>query len=211
VYLDGDQVVGDNTDAPGFRRDSRTALQIPSNPGKKKRHAVILGAGGSARAAAYALLERGYRLTIAARRKEQAKALRDQFPEYDCQISTVDLIDLKGRLTGTGDDLLVVNATPVGMYPQVDETPWPRGIPFPKDSAFYDLVYNPRETLLIRQVRDAGLRGETGLGMLVEQAALAFERWTGREAPRDVMMEAAEKSLDLRKMESSNRTGELIS
>jgi shikimate dehydrogenase len=211
VYLDGDRAIGDNTDAPGFWRDAQRALQIPSHPRMKKRHAVILGAGGSARAAAYALLEWCYHITIAARRKEQAKAIRDQFPEYDSQITVVDLIDLQGGLTGTGDEVLVVNATPVGMYPRVDESPWPRGVPFPKDSAFYDLVYNPKETLLVRQARDAGLRGITGLGMLVEQAALAFQLWTGMEAPREVMMEAAEESLKLMKMESSNRTGELRS
>jgi shikimate dehydrogenase len=205
VYRDGDLVVGDNTDAPGFWSDARKTFQIPAQSKVKVYHAVILGAGGSARAAAYALLDRGYRLTIAARRIEQAKALRDQFPDYGDQIT---VIDLQNGLISIGDEMLVVNTTPVGMYPRVDESPWPRGVPFPKDSAFYDLVYNPRETLLVRQVRQAGLRGDTGLGMLVEQAALAFEQWTGREAPRQVMMEAAEVSLKLKKKESSNRTGE---
>jgi shikimate 5-dehydrogenase len=54
----------------------------------------------------------------------------------------------------------------------------------------YDLVYNPMETLFVRQARAAGLRAQTGLGMLVEQAALAFEIWTGRVPPRDAMFEA---------------------
>nr|MBC8505341.1 shikimate dehydrogenase [Chloroflexota bacterium] len=54
----------------------------------------------------------------------------------------------------------------------------------------YDLVYNPRETALVKQAMAAGLSATTGLGMLVEQAALAFERWTGLEAPRDVMLDA---------------------
>ena len=64
------------------------------------------------------------------------------------------------------------------------------GLPFPENVAVYDLVYNPRETLLVQQTRAAGLPAITGLGMLIEQAALAFESWTGRQAPRTAMREA---------------------
>jgi shikimate dehydrogenase len=76
------------------------------------------------------------------------------------------------------------------MHPHDDISPWPDEFPFPEYAAVYDLVYNPRETLLVKRARAAGLRASTGLGMLVEQAALAFECWTGLEAPRSVMMQA---------------------
>jgi len=193
IYLDGEQVIGDNTDASGFWRDVQSVLPVPDSKGLRESRAIILGAGGSARAVAYALLTRNYHLTIAARRRNQAIELQRHFPAYQDQIT---LVDLKHGLTEIDDNVLIVNTTPLGMHPQVDDSPWPLGLPFPGGSVFYDLVYNPRETRLIKQVKAAGLPGETGLGMLVEQAALAFERWTSMGAPRQVMMKAAEISLD---------------
>ena len=83
---------------------------------------------------------------------------------------------------------LIVNATPVGMFPDVNKTPWPAGLAFPENAAVYDLIYNPRETQLVRQARAAGLETTTGLGMLVEQAALSFELWTGRKIGRGLML-----------------------
>ncbi|MBE9525272.1 MAG: hypothetical protein IMY76_09240 [Chloroflexi bacterium] len=82
---------------------------------------------------------------------------------------------------------LIVNCTPVGMFPKSDFSPWPKGVPFPPEAAVYDLVYNPYQTLLIRQALQAGLAATTGLGMLVEQAALSFERWIEVKAPRAAM------------------------
>jgi len=94
---------------------------------------------------------------------------------------------------------LIVNTTPVGMAPNVDDSPWPDGVPFPPEAFVYDLVYNPLETRLVNDARRAGLEACNGLGMLVEQAALSFERWTGLTAPRQSMMEAAMKSQSERK------------
>ena len=82
---------------------------------------------------------------------------------------------------------LLVNTTPVGMHPHENASPWPVDIALPKHAALYDLVYNPRETLLVKRARANGLLATTGMGMLVEQAALAFELWTGVAAPRKVM------------------------
>jgi shikimate dehydrogenase len=66
------------------------------------------------------------------------------------------------------------------MAPHVAASPWPQALALP-ETAVYDLVYNPRETNLVRAARAAGLPATTGLGMLMEQAALAFTRWTGVE------------------------------
>jgi shikimate dehydrogenase len=87
---------------------------------------------------------------------------------------------------------LIVNATPIGMFPEVDSSPWPDHLLFPHGAAVYDLVYHPRQTRLVREAQAAGLQATTGLGMLVEQAVLSFACWTGQEVPREVMFVAVE-------------------
>jgi len=86
---------------------------------------------------------------------------------------------------------LVVNATSAGMWPETQLSPWPCDISFPPRAFLYDLVYNPPVTALVQAWRDQGLLATTGLGMLIEQAALALQLWTGRDVPRDVMEKAA--------------------
>ena len=87
---------------------------------------------------------------------------------------------------------LIVNATPIGMFPETDFSAWPEGLAFPNGAAVYDLVYNPRQTRLVREAQAAGLRAITGLGMLVEQAALSFACWTGQVVSREIMYAAVE-------------------
>jgi shikimate dehydrogenase len=87
---------------------------------------------------------------------------------------------------------LIVNTTPVGMHPANQNSPWPEGLPFPPNAAVYDLVYNPRETKLVKDARAAGLAATTGLGMLIEQAALSFEIWTNCKPPRENLRNAFE-------------------
>jgi shikimate dehydrogenase len=76
-----------------------------------------------------------------------------------------------------------------------DASPWPEKIPLPDRAYIYDLVYNPAETRLVQSARLAGLHAANGLGMLVHQAALSFERWTGQSAPLQAMAEAAAAAL----------------
>jgi shikimate dehydrogenase len=78
------------------------------------------------------------------------------------------------------------------MTPHVDTTPWPEDLPLRSGQVVYDLVYNPAQTRLLRQAAADGARAIGGLGMLVWQGALAFERWTGQRAPVDVMRAAAD-------------------
>jgi shikimate dehydrogenase len=87
---------------------------------------------------------------------------------------------------------LIVNATPVGMYSKGDVSPWQDRLMLIQAALVYDLVYNPRETALIRQARMAGSRTVSGIGMLVEQAALSFEIWTGCRPLRDLLFAAVE-------------------
>lgn len=180
------RLLGHNTDAAGLLADLYTHHVHISN-----RPVLILGAGGGARAAVAACAGVGAHLRLIARRREQAASLILQSP---VPIEVFDWTPLD-FLQASDDCALILNTTPLGMTPNVTTSPWLEGTPFPPTAFVYDLVYNPSETLLVRQARAAGLRAATGLGMLIEQGALAFELWTGQAAPRDVMRQAAEKSL----------------
>lgn len=180
VYMRGGKLIGDNTDAPGFLSDLKRAIgNRESGIGKA---AIVLGAGGSARAVVYALLNDDWSVTIAARRLEQAKQLADSFANYELRITTFDL-----QLSTFS---LIVNTTPLGMTPNIDQSPLPEKLPLPANAFVYDLVYNPRETKLVRDARVQGLPATTGLGMLIEQAALSFDLWTGHKPPREVLCQA---------------------
>lgn len=195
-------LVGENTDAAGFMADLiRLAPQIRTHDPKI---ALVLGAGGAARAVIYALLGAGWRVIVAARRLEQAREVISSFRfaggdtqgtiGFD-QLAELwvgrEIPDSQSPVTIHGSSIaLIVNTTPLGMAPAVDQTPWPEGLKFPEGAVVYDLVYNPLETLFVNQARLAGLAAYSGLGMLVEQAALAFELWTGQDAPRPAMAEA---------------------
>ncbi len=188
IYWDGSDLVGDNTDAPGFwaalaEMAFDHAVVFPEN-----RRALVLGAGGAARAVVYALAQHGWNVHIAARRLSQARQLAADlgsfFPAAQFSTSTF-------RVVRSPDCELVVNATPVGSAAlNTDVSPWPRGWQFPPRAIVYDLVYSPLETVFVHQARIAGLPARTGLSMLIEQAALAFELWTGEMPPRNVMRAA---------------------
>jgi len=90
---------------------------------------------------------------------------------------------------------LLVNATPMGMWPDVDESIWPNGVPMPRQLTVFDLVYHPLQTRLLHQVRQSGALGIDGLGMLVAQGALSFEMWTGVAPPVRIMRAACEEAL----------------
>jgi shikimate dehydrogenase len=178
------RLIGHNTDAAGFLADLHTlGVHISGRP------VLVLGAGGSARAVAAACAGVGARLRLAARRREQAESLQS------LAILTVYDWTPLGLLQACDDVALIVNCTPLGMAPNTDASPWLDGIPFPPSAFMYDLVYNPAQTRLTRDAQTAGLRASTGLGMLVEQGALAFELWTGHAAPRATMRRAAEAAL----------------
>ena len=185
IYLRNDQLIGDNTDAPGFLADVKRL--IDSAAFSFQPSALLLGAGGSARAVVFSLVNEGWRVILSARRAEQANELVRQFEQ-------VNIIEFNFQDFQRWNLQLIVNTTPLGMMPNVDRSPWPENLPFPKNAAIYDLVYNPTETKLVRDARRQGLNAMTGLGMLIEQAALAFEAWTGCHPSREIMRAAVEQS-----------------
>jgi len=196
IFRQGEELVGDNTDRDGFLKDLSTVLS-PRVSG-----ALILGAGGAARAVAHGLCDLGWQVWIGARHLDRAGDLVDALRKQGFQwVSVLPLKPDEFRVISPACTL-IVNATPLGMAPQTEASPWPVTIPFPIGASVYDLVYIPEETMLTRAASKAGLRATTGLGMLIEQAALSFERWTNQTAPRMVMRQAA-----LEASTSTQRTG----
>ncbi len=128
-----------------------------------------------------------------ARRSPRPDGHGSRRPRARPTIAVTDYAAL-GELAPRAD--LIVNCTPLGMWPHVERSPWPPDVPFPAGAALYDLVYNPPRTQLMRQAQAAGARAVGGLGMLVRQGALAFAQWTGRTPPLDVMERAARAALE---------------
>lgn len=174
VEPDG-SLAADNTDWRGFA-DDLAAGGIAVEGAR----CLVLGTGGSARAVIYALRAGGAAAITAINREPGG---RDGAAGYG---------DL-ARLAPSAD--LVVNCTPAGMSPDVAASPWPEDVPFPGGAALVDLIYNPPVTRLMADAQAAGARTVGGLGMLVRQGALAFERWTGIAPPLAIMLEAARHAL----------------
>lgn len=170
----------DNTDWQGFADDVR-AHGVTVAGG----NCLVLGTGGSARAVVYALTHLGAaRIALISRAGADGRALAG-WP-------VAGYSDLTA-LAPAAD--LIVNCTPAGMSPRVDESPWPEGVPFPSRAVLYDLIYNPPVTRLMRQAEEAGARALGGLGMLVRQGALSFAQWVGIAPPLAIMAEAAQAAL----------------
>jgi shikimate dehydrogenase len=184
-------LVGYNTDCTGFLR----ALRQDGGFEPAGRRALVLGAGGAARAVLYALIDAGAaRVGVAARRRDQAAAAIEYFGRGGAAAPLVNeswgLPDLVTEYD------LVVNTTPMGMLHGAGEHASPlAGVDLPAGVFVYDLVYNPSETPLLRQARAAGARNLGGLSMLVYQGAVGFEYWTGRPAPVATMLTAARRAL----------------
>jgi shikimate dehydrogenase len=179
-------LAGDNTDAPGFVADLRAYGVEPAG-----RRVLVLGAGGSANAVTYGLLAAGAaEVAILNRTASRTDALVAQLRGHFPDRPVVNLGTEAGGAAVAGFDL-VVNCTSLGMTPHVDASPLPAAVGWRPGQVLYDLVYNPPATRLMRDAAAGGARVIGGLGMLVRQGALAFERWTSQAAPVAVMVAAA--------------------
>jgi len=173
-------LAADNTDARGLEQAIR-AVWTPEPGGK----AVLLGSGGAARAAAVALARLGLAVAVVARRPVPAESVAATARPRRASATAAARAALD-------DAVLVVNATPLGLHGEPLPEPFMRLRP---EQFALDLVYGGGDTPFLAAARAAGCPTEDGLGMLVGQAALSFERWTGRQAPLDVMRQAAEAAL----------------
>ncbi len=180
---------GDSTDGAGFLRD----LAAQGQTNFTGRHALLLGAGGSARAVAFALAAQGCCVLISSRTASRAQAVADSVNGHFPGAARV-----MGATDAIGPPDFLVNATPLGMAPHESELP-----PLPPDALagrpfVYDLIYNPAETRLLAQARAAGCQSANGLGMLAQQGALSLSLWTGlplAQMPLSEMARAAQGTL----------------
>ncbi len=190
IVNDGGVLTGYNTDATGFLQ---ALLERGVEP--EGKNTVILGAGGASRAISFILAERGAHLVILNRQLEL-----DWAEELARRISQIFNKEVKALVLNEGNlaevleraDVLV-NATSVGMSPNIEETPVPARLLKP-GLVVFDIVYSLVKTRLLREAEAAGAQTIGGLDMLVWQGALAFEKWTGQKAPLELMRGEAIKA-----------------
>jgi shikimate dehydrogenase len=183
------KLIGYNTDGAG----AMMALEKELGSVRGMR-VVVLGAGGAARAIAFALAQEGCQITIANRTLARAEALASILRRklsVDVDVMGIEKSKLR-RALGKAD--LLINATSVGMYPQHRRTLADASM-LRRDLVVMDIVYKPLKTKLLREAEKAGCRTIDGLQMLVYQAALSFQLWTKRKPPIEVMKRAAEKAM----------------
>jgi len=161
------------------------------------RRALVIGAGGAARAVTYGLLEGGATVAVVNRSFDRAVDLchtlggalaSADFPAA-ARLSAHRFPEELATLSPAAD--LIVNATRLGLRPGDDPLPWDPGIPFHPRQLVYDLIYSPASwTPFLALAASSGAQVLGGLGMLVHQGARAFELWTGVRAPVEVMRAA---------------------
>lgn len=182
---------GTNTDVIGFIDDLKA-----HDVRLKDARIMVLGAGGAARAAVYGLVKEGAQVIVVNRTLEKAQMM---LADLGLSAGIVQGVEVRTLDEAAEMDVsLIVNCTSVGMWPKVEDSPWIEGVPFPRAVTLYDMVYRPERTRLMEQIEAAGGRAIGGLGMLVRQGAAAFTLWTKREAPVEVMMQAAREALKTR-------------
>jgi shikimate dehydrogenase len=192
----GGRLKGYNTDGTGFLR---AAVEAGFEP--RGAAAVILGAGGAARAVSFALALAGARrIAIFNRTYARAEALAEEVSGatgvWAAALPWDELAKCGVEVMGTAN--IVVQTTSLGMHPQEAAVPPVPANAFRKEQLVVDLVYNPPRTEFLRLAEECGARTENGLGMLLYQGAAALELWTGQQAPVAVMREALERVLGQR-------------
>ncbi|HEX7481784.1 MAG TPA: shikimate dehydrogenase [Polyangiales bacterium] len=190
IYVEGERLCGTNTDAEGLARALREAGVVLAGA-----RVTLLGAGGAARASVVGLARAGARsITVAARRSSEAQALvaalAANLQTTALRATASDSTTLRAELAQTD---LLVQATSATLDDAPGAEAFAAALPLsalPRAAVVTDLVYRPLETAVLRHARREGLTTVDGLGMLLHQGALAFERWTGRPAPLAVMRRA---------------------
>jgi 3-dehydroquinate dehydratase/shikimate dehydrogenase len=180
VWRKGGKWRGSNTDAAGVTEPLSRLIRL------RNASVLIVGNGGAARGAACALYDAGAKITLVGRNIDRVRALSKV-----CGADTVSRDQLGGRHFDA-----IVHATPLGMFPHVNECFFNGNIP---GEIIFDMVYNPLETELLRRAKEQGKTVIPGLDMFLEQAVRQFEIWTGETAPRAAMQKAALEALEHQK------------
>jgi len=176
---------GYNTDLTGFKRSLLEDGEIKI----KGKNAVVLGAGGAARAIIYTLCQEGIKkISIFNRTLDKAGTIQKEYHSFfpECLIQIFSLKDscLQNKITGTD---FLINTTPLGSYPDIDLNPLPENITLNQNLIAYDLIYFPAKTSFLRQAEKAGARIKNGRQMLVYQAVESFYLWTGIRSEKEIV------------------------
>lgn len=189
IRRDGDRLIGENTDGKGFLRGLRVDAGV--DPGGKR--AVVLGAGGAARAIVAELALAGAaEIVVVNRSVERGAALVDDLSRKTGARIRFEALGAGYRMP-PGFELLV-NATSIGLYPDVDARPTVDLRDASSETLVCDAVPNPPDTALLKTAREIGLRTLDGLSMLVHQGVVGFRMWTGVEPSAEVMKEALRRA-----------------
>ena len=191
IVNDGGILTGYNTDASGFLQ---ALLERGVEP--EGKNIVVLGAGGASRAISFILAEKGAHLVILNRQLELdwAEELAHRISQsFKKEVKALELNEENLAVVLEGTEVLI-NATSVGMSPETGKTPVSAKLLKP-GLVVFDIVYNPVKTRLLKEAEAAGAETAGGLDMLVWQGALAFEKWTGKKAPFDLMKRETMKAL----------------
>jgi shikimate dehydrogenase len=188
VVREGDRLIGLNTDGKGFVRSVREEASV--DPQGKR--VVFLGAGGAARAMGVEMALAGAaHITIVNRTPERgrdlAALLQDRTP------AEAEFVPWQGEYAVPAEADILVNATSIGLFPDIEDTPAVDMASIRPDLLVCDVIPNPPRTAFLRAAEARGARTLDGLGMLVGQGAIAFKMWTGVDAPVDVMHQALEE------------------
>ena len=185
LFKDG-QIIGYNTDYKAAMDCLERAFgEVGAQPSPlQNKRVLVLGSGGVARAVMYGLSRRAAKTTTCDQDRGRAQTLADTFSGR--------AIDWQARHNAEMD--VVINCTPVGMHPNVDESPFQKSYLRPSMTVM-DMVYNPESTLFLKEARAHGCKVVTGVEMFVRQAALQFMLFTGRDAPQDLMRETVKRAI----------------
>jgi len=182
-----DEFHGYNTDGMGYIK----ALQADWKEDFTNEKALIIGAGGAAKAIFYTLLSKGMKnIDIGNRSVDKVKQLIDDCP-YEGNSNAISLKEAEEKLE---QYQLIIQTTSIGMYPNLSESPLSLEN-IQQDAFVSDIIYNPFETALLKEAKERGAKTQNGLGMFVYQGALAFEKWTGQTPDANRMSEIVMKHL----------------
>lgn len=185
VRREGDRLIGENTDGKGFLR----GLEVDAGVDPRGKNVLLFGAGGAARAVAAELALAGAASILVVNRGRQ----RGETMVADLRQSTgaeINFAPWQGTWQVKQDADIIVNATSIGLYPDVEAMPDIDLAGARQQSLVADVVFNPPETPLLRAARSRGLSTLDGLSMLVYQGTIGFEMWTGAAAPVEIMRQA---------------------
>ncbi|MEN8210800.1 MAG: shikimate dehydrogenase [Thermodesulfobacteriota bacterium] len=164
-------IVNSDKQLTGFNTDFMAAIEPVKHFGINNKKVCIIGAGGAARAVAYGIRENGGKLVIINRSIEKGKTLA---LKYDADFISMDEINKKGDFEAD----IIINTTPLGMYPDIKVTPFPSRL-LNQKMIVMDIIYNPLKTRLLSEAQNKGCTTVDGLSMFIHQGAAQFELWTG--------------------------------